>query len=284
MHRVRTGRGGHGVVGFHGWSGDHTTFDPLIQKLPEAVSFYSFDLPGCGKSPKPKVWEIRSVARSIAEEVAALGKEKVTLVGSCTGGLMALFVARELLEMGRGGVVGRLVMIDPFAVCPWYFRIFLTPLFGPLMYGVTFANPLGRWITDLFLKERRGSDVSLTESFVRVDHRVSLATLRMFERAGEPEQFRGMDIPVEIIRGEKTFTAVKEAVERWKGVWPAMPVHILAGVGHLPIEEASEAVRKIVFQGLGERKTAKKSRMSSQAARELRELRNELTRGDSVGS
>jgi hypothetical protein len=62
-----------------------------------------------------------------------------------------------------------------------------------------------------------------------------------------------------------------------------MPVHILAGVGHLPIEEASEAVRKIVFQGLGERKTAKKSRMSSQAARELRELRNELTRGDSVG-
>jgi pimeloyl-ACP methyl ester carboxylesterase len=272
------------VVGFHGWSGDHTTFDPLIQKLPEAVSFYSFDLPGCGKSPKPKVWEIRSVARSIAEEVAGLSKEKVTLVGSCTGGLMALFVARELLEMGRGGVVGRLVMIDPFAVCPWYFRIFLTPLFGLLMYGVTFANPLGRWITDLFLKERRGSDVSLTESFVRVDHRVSLATLRMFERAGEPEQFRGMDIPVEIIRGEKTFTAVKQAVERWKGVWPEMSVHILAGVGHLPIEEASEAVRKIVFQGLGERKTVKKSRMSSQAARELRELRNELTRGDSVGS
>jgi pimeloyl-ACP methyl ester carboxylesterase len=272
------------VVGFHGWSGDHTTFDPLLQKLPEAVSFYSFDLPGCGKSPKPKVWEIRSVARSIAEEVAALGKEKVTLVGSCTGGLMALFVARELFEMGRGGVVGRLVMIDPFAVCPWYFGIFLIPLFGPLMYGATFANPLGRWITDLFLKERRGSSVSLTESFVRVDHRVSLATLRMFERAGEPEQFRGIDIPVEIIRGEKTFTAVKQAVERWRGVWPEMSVHILVGVGHLPIEEASEAVRKIVFQGLGERKTAKKSRMSSQAARELRELRNELTRGDSVGS
>jgi pimeloyl-ACP methyl ester carboxylesterase len=272
------------VVGFHGWSGDHTTFDPLIQKLPEAVSFYSFDLPGCGKSPKPKVWEIRSVARSIAEEVAALGKEKVTLVGSCTGGLMALFVARELLEMGRGGVVGRLVLIDPFAVCPWYFGIFLIPLLGPLMYGVTFANPLGRWITDLFLKERRGSSVSLTESFVRVDHRVSLATLRMFERAGESEQFRGMDIPVEIIRGEKTFTAVKQAVERWRSVWPEMSVHILVGVGHLPIEEASEAVRKIVFQGLGERKTAKKSRMSSQAARELRELRNELTRGDSVGS
>jgi len=245
MHRVRTGRGGHGVVGFHGWSGDHTTFDPLIQKLPEAVSFYSFDLPGCGKSPKPKVWEIRSVARSIAEEVAALGKEKVTLVGSCTGGLMALFVARELFEMGRGGVVGRLVMIDPFAVCPWYFRIFLTPLLGPLMYGVTFANPLGRWITDLFLKERRGSSVSLTESFVRVDHRVSLATLRMFERAGEPEQFRGMDIPVEIIRGEKTFTAVKQAVERWRSVWP-MPTQrkpvITIGRSRKPCSETTRAI------------------------------------------
>jgi hypothetical protein len=36
----------------------------------------------------------------------------------------------------------------------------------------------------------------------------------MFERAGAPEQFQGLKIPTEIVRGEKTFGAVKEAVER----------------------------------------------------------------------
>ena len=72
MHRVQTGRGGKVVVGFHGWSGDHTTFDPLLKNLPEDVTFYSFDLPGCGESPEPKQWEMKSLAREMAEELVRL--------------------------------------------------------------------------------------------------------------------------------------------------------------------------------------------------------------------
>ena len=196
---------------------------------------------------------------------------------------MAVFVARELAEMGRGSVVGRLVMIDPFAECPWYFRLFLIPGLGGLMYRTAFANPLGRWITNVMLKEKRTGDVNLTESFGQVNHRVTLDYLRMFERAGAPEQFQGLKIPTEIVRGEKTFGAVKEAVERWGRVWPEANVHVLSGVGHLPIEEGTELVEKILFAGVGERKTPKTKKLSAQKARELREWRNELTRGDSVG-
>jgi len=283
MHFIRKGKGGRGIVGFHGWSGDHTTFLPLMEKLPEAVSFYSYDLPGCGRSAEPAQWEIREVARSVAKELLGLEKENLTLVGSCTGGLMAVFVARELSEMDRGSVVGRLVMIDPFAECPWYFRIFLIPGLGGLMYRTAFANPLGRWITNVMLKEKRTGDVNLTESFGQVNHRVTLDYLRMFERAGAPEQFQGLKIPTDIVRGEKTFGAVKEAVERWGRVWPEANVHVLSGVGHLPIEEGTELVEKILFAGVGERKTPKTKKLSAQKARELREWRNELTRGDSVG-
>ena len=75
---------------------------------------------------------------------------------------MAIFVARELVEMGRGEGVGRVVMIDPFADCPWYFRLFLVPWVGPVMYATAFANPVGRWATDLFLREKRKGNVSLT--------------------------------------------------------------------------------------------------------------------------
>jgi len=270
------------VVGFHGWSGDHRTFQPLLEKLPEAVSFYSYDLPGCGRSPKPARWEIREVARSLAKELVGLEKENLTLVGSCTGGLMAVFVARELAEMGRGSVVGRLVMIDPFAECPWYFRIFLIPVLGRIMYGTAFANPLGRWMTNLMLREKRTENVNLTESFALVKHGVTLAYLRMFERAGAPEQFQGIKISTDIICGQKTFGAVKEAVERWQRVWPEANVHIMPGVGHLPIDEGTEMVKRTLFAGVGERKTPKTKKLSAQKARELREWRNELTRGDSV--
>jgi pimeloyl-ACP methyl ester carboxylesterase len=216
-------------------------------------------------------------------ELLGLEKENLTLVGSCTGGLMAVFVARELVEMGRGSVVGRLVMIDPFAECPWYFRLFLIPVLGRIMYATAFANPVGRWITNLFLSERRSEKVDLTKSFAQVNHRVTLAYLRMFEGAGAPEQFQGLMSPTEIICGQKTFGAVKEAVERWGRVFPEARVHVLPGVGHLPIDEGTEMVEQILFVGAGERKTPKTKKLSAQKARELREWRNELTRGDSVG-
>jgi len=282
MHRVQTGRGGKVVVGFHGWSGDHRTFQSLLQKLPEPISFYSYDLPGCGRSPEPGRWEIREVARSVALELLGLEKENLTLVGSCTGGLMAVFVARELVEMGRGSVVGRIVMIDPFSECPWYFRLFLIPVLGRIMYSTAFANPLGRWITNLFLSEKRSGKVDLTESFAQVNHRVTLAYLRMFESAGAPEQFHSLKIPTDIVCGEKTFGAVKLAVERWRQVWPQASVQILPGVGHLPIDEGTDMVERILFAGVVERKTPKTKKLSAQKARELREWRNELTRGDSV--
>lgn len=282
MYRVQEGRGGKVVVGFHGWSGDHTTFRPLLKQVPAAMTFVSFDLPGCGRSAEPKRWEMRAVAQEIAREVLELGKERITLVGSCSGGLLAIFVARELAEMGQARVVERVVMIDPFAICPWYFGIFLTPVVGPIMYATAFANPLGRWILDLRLREKRTGRVSLTESFRGVKHRVALAYLRMFAQAGEPEQFRGLGLPVEIVRGEKTFSAVIASVERWQSVWPEVVVHVLPGVGHLPIEEGSTAVEGILFRGAGERRTPKKERLASQKARELREWRNELTRGDRV--
>jgi pimeloyl-ACP methyl ester carboxylesterase len=152
------------------------------------------------------------------------------------------------------------------------------------MYATAFANPLGRWITNLFLSEKRSGKVDLTESFAQVNHRVTLAYLRMFERAGAPEQFQGLMIPTDIICGQKTFGAVKLAVERWRQVWPEASVHVLPGVGHLPIDEGTEMVGRILFAGAGERKTPKTKKLSAQKARELREWRNELTRGDSVGS
>lgn len=193
---------------------------------------------------------MRSLAREVAEELMQLNSDEVTLVGSCSGAILTAFVARELTQTGKGNLVRRLVMIDPFAFCPWYFRLFLIPGIGPLMYATAFANPLGRWITNLILQEKRTGDTHLTRAFSHVDHEVVWKYLKILSQCGSPDQFRGLDLPVEILYGEKTFSAVRESVQAWQAALPRTRVRELRGVGHLPIDEGTRQVAEIVFGGV----------------------------------
>ena len=243
----QTGTGSKTVVGFHGWSGDHHTFDPLLGQMPKNYSFYALDLPGCGKSELPGKWEMTSLAREVGQELIQLDRRGMTLVGSCSGAILTAFVAWELIQMGKKNLVGRLVMIDPFAYCPWYFRLFLMPLGGPLMYAAAFANPLGRWITNLFLRDKRAGDTDLTASFSEVNHRVVWRYLKMLSECGRPAQFSGLNLPVDILYGEKTFSAVRRSVQEWREALPQSKVTELKGVGHLPISEGTPHVAEAVF-------------------------------------
>ena len=242
-----TGEGMRGVVGFHGWSGDHRTFAPLWGRMPAGWKFFSFDLPGCGRSASPREWNFRAMAREVAAEVVQLGQRDLVLVGSCSGAILTAFVTRELREMGRPEVVERIVMVDPFAYCPWYFRLFLVPVLGYLIYATAFANPIGREITNFFLQDKRAGETNLTQSFSTVNHRVTWNYLKMLYECGRPGQFRGMGLPVEILYGEKTFSAVRRSVQEWKEAWPQARVRELAGVGHLPISEGTREVADAVF-------------------------------------
>jgi pimeloyl-ACP methyl ester carboxylesterase len=247
MFIQKTGHGSRTVVGLHGWSGDHHTFDPLLSHLPQSYSLYALDLPGCGRSDPPRQWNMKAVAKEVAEALLQMGKKDMILVGSCSGAIQAAFVARELIERSRPEVVGRLVMIDPFAYCPWYFRLFLLPAIGYLIYAAAFANPLGRWLTNLCLEDKRVGETDLTSSFAQVDHRVTWKYLKILRECGRPRQFRGLSLPVDILFGEKTFSAVQRSVEEWKEALPQAKVRELPRVGHLPIQEATTEVAHTVF-------------------------------------
>ena len=244
----QTGNGSKTVVGFHGWSGDHHTFDPLLDQIPKDYAFYALDLPGCGKSALPQDWEMRSLARDVALELIGLNRKGLTLMGSCSGAILTAFVARELIQMEKQDLVSRLVMIDPFAFCPWYFQLFLIPGVGPLMYATAFTNPIGRWITNLFLWNKRAGNTDLTESFSEVNHWVVWRYLKMLSECGRPAQFRGLDLPVDIVYGEKTFSAVRKSVLEWREALPQSKIAELKEVGHLPISEGTKNVAEVVFQ------------------------------------
>ena len=244
MFVKRYGKGNRIFFGIHGWSGDHSTFDPLIRYLPEDVSLYSLDLPGFGHSPRPDEWSLDCIAAEIAAAVTSIGKpEGVTLIGNCSGAIFGL-VAMPLI----GHMINRLILIDPFAYTPWYFKIFVSTPVGKYAYYSAFANPIGRMIANLSLKDHRTEETDLTGSFKDVDHEVAYRYLKLMTDIDGISGFSGIRHPIDIVYGEKTFHAIRRSVEMWKGIWPQATSHELIGAGHLPIEESTEALSRFVFR------------------------------------
>ena len=242
MHLERYGSGPNLYFGLHGWSGSCATFAPLVSALPADATLYGADLPGCGKSPAPRRWDLSTVTDEIAESIASIAETPVTVIGNCSGALLGLLAARKL-----EGKVGRLVLIDPFAYWPWYFRVFVAKSFGRYAYSSTFANPLGRWLTNRSLKGKRTAATNLTESFARVDHDAIYHYLLLLAEIGGIKQFGGLKLPIEIVYGSRTFGAIRKSVDRWQSLWPHARCWELAGAGHLPIVEAAPQLGEIIF-------------------------------------
>jgi pimeloyl-ACP methyl ester carboxylesterase len=241
MHIECYGSGSRVYFGLHGWSGDHTTFAPLTRYLPAGVALYSADLPGYGRSPAPRRWELTEITDEIARAIAAVDSP-VTIIGNCSGAVFALLAAERLPRR-----IERLILIDPFAYLPWYFKIFLNKRVGRYAYFSTFANPVGRWLTNLSLSKHRAADTNLTESFVSVSHDVAYRYLELLGELDDISRFSRLRLPVDLLYGARTFGAVKESIALWRGVWPHARCHELAGAGHLPIQECAGQLSEIVF-------------------------------------
>ena len=244
MFVERHGLGPEVYFALHGWGGDRHTFAPLAPFVPDTASLYAADLPGCGDSPRPNAWAVGCVVEEIVRAVRETGAGRVTLVGNCGGAVFALLAARELSER-----VGRVLMIDPFAYLPRYFKLFNAGGFGRGAYDATFANPLGRWLTNQSLRGRRAGAADLTASFAGADHEVARRYLVLYEEVGGVEIFRGFDTPVEIAYGERTFGAVRRSLALWREVLPGARVRELKGAGHQPFVEAPARLSEVIFGG-----------------------------------
>jgi len=243
MFIKRYGEGNNIFIGFHGWSGDHRTFEPLIPFIPEDSSFYSYDLPGCGNSPEPENWDIETLTSTLLDSLEYFDNHPITFIGNCSGAIIGLLSAKKKMDL-----FFRLVLIDPFAYMPWYFSLFLNKSFGQKAYNLTFANPIGRRITNASLKNKRSGQTNLTKSFEEVNHNSVYKYLQLLDEVGNASRFKGINIPIDILYGENTFKAVKNSIEIWKEVLPQACFHELKKAGHLPIEEAPEQVSEILFK------------------------------------
>lgn len=242
MFIERYGSGNKSYFGLHGWGGDHTAFLPLVKHLPEDATLYTADLPGYGKSPAPRDWSAAAVAEQVAEAIERIRLSKIIIIGNCSGAITGLLAAPYL-----GNQIERFILIDPFAYMPWYFRLLASPGWGRYAYFTAFANPVGRWVTNLSLKRRRNSTSDLTQSFGDVNHQTAYNHLVLLADMKGIEDFRQIKTPIDICYGAKTFKAVKRSAAMWKSIWPHARLWELKGAGHLPIEEATEELSHIIF-------------------------------------
>ena len=243
MFVERQGWGDEAHLALHGWGGDRTAFAPLAPYVPARASLYSADLPGCGQSPPPpREWTAAAIVEEVVEAARSLEASRVSLVGNCGGAVYALLAAKAL-----GTRVVRVTMLDPFAYLPRYFRLFLAGDFGRRAYKATFATPLGRRLTNQALKSRREGGGDLTATFADADHDAARRHLAIFDEIGRVEIFRGLETPVEILYGEKTFGAVRRSLALWRDVLPQAYLRELKGAGHLPLTEATAQVAEVIF-------------------------------------
>lgn len=238
------GTGDEIMVGLHGWSGDHRSFEPLLPWLPQQVRLLSFDQPGFGQSPPPPEWSIRAIAEPIAQVLERRGVEGLTVIGSCSGAVVGME-----LSMMLGPRVKRLVMIDPFMTAPWFFRLFCWGWFGRLCYLSTFANPIGRWVTNRSLADRRTEETSLTEHFREADHDRALGYLRVMCDPGLHRRgYERLDAIGEFVVGGRSFASARRSVDWWRETcWPSASVVTIERAGHMPVHEAADEVADIVF-------------------------------------
>jgi len=247
MYLERHGTGPRRFLGLHGWSGDHTTFDPLLPHLPPEVGLFTPDLPGCGRSPAPREWRLKAVAEEIAALIRELANPELTVVGNCSGGLLGLCAALQLLDNGAGAAIERMVLIDPLAYWPWYFRVFASDAIGRYAYACAFENPVGRWLVNACLAGRRKAETNLTEGFDVVCSAVTRGYLRILREIEGPEQFAKIDVLIEIVHGEHTFEAVRKSTAVYRRIWPQAEVTEVPEAGHLPLVESPAAVARVLF-------------------------------------
>jgi pimeloyl-ACP methyl ester carboxylesterase len=242
MYVKEYGSGERPFLCFHGWGGDHREFAPLARHAPSQACLLSVDLPGYGHSSAPAKWSLDTI---ITEAIPILENRNVpacTLVGFCSGAALALMFAARQPEW-----VKRVVMIDPFAFIPWYFRIFLSGEFGRRAYATTFQTPIGRKITDWILKRVQTADADFTNAFVNLDHEVTLRYLQLLSHVDIHRTFGKIQMDIDLLYGEHTFGAVRRSIEIYRALLPQAKARQLNGVGHLPMITGALQLAGVIF-------------------------------------
>ncbi|MDO8626352.1 MAG: alpha/beta hydrolase [Candidatus Magasanikbacteria bacterium] len=208
------------ILFLHGWGSSKEVWNLAMQTLEsKGVVSYALDLPGFGKTEKPReVWNVHTYVAFILEFLRKLDIKKVIVVGHSFGGRLALVLAAE-----NPALVSKLVLVDSAGVRtkPGFkkFLASVSKLARPL-FRLRWTNPLRKKIYRLIDAEDYVATPELNKTFVQV--------------IGEDLQSYAPRIlqPTLIVWGKNDMVTPIFFATEFKNKIPRSRLVVLSGAGH----------------------------------------------------
>ena len=261
LHYLVEGRGP-AVVLLHGLGGFAESWRHNVPALAERATVYAIDLPGFGRSAKPRgPYSLEYLARALHGFLGALELSSASLIGHSLGGAVCLTYALTLpARVDRLALIGALVPGFPYRL-GWPARVAACRGVGEVL-GLAGCPPLYKAsIARCFYAPARREVDFLVDSFYAIrtapDARAAfLATLRHLgsvlpARAADYRRaLATLDVPVLLIHGRQDPVVPAAHCGHACGGIPRAAVRWVDRCGHFPHIEHASAVNDWLGQFL----------------------------------
>jgi pimeloyl-ACP methyl ester carboxylesterase len=261
---------GQPIILSHGWGPNSTVWYYAKRQLSDRFRVIVWDLPGLGKSSKPKNndYSIEKYARDLEAVVAIAGNKPVILLGHSMGGMINLTFCRLFPEQ-LGSRVAGLILVDttytnPVKTCILsnLVRKLQKPLLEPVLYLTMILWPIFWLMT--WLSYLNGSLYITVElsGFTGTETRGQLnfagllsalgspgvlarGTLAMFN-FDETETLATINVPVLVVCGASDIATKPVASDRMKAELPYSEKVTIKPGGHMALMEQNQQFAEVV--------------------------------------
>lgn len=261
---------GQPIILTHGWGPNSTVWYYAKRQLTDRFRVIVWDLPGLGKSSRPKNndYSLEKYARDLEAVVALVGKQPVILLGHSLGGMSTLTFCR-LFPEHLGRQVAGLILVDTTYTNPVKTSIFSSllralqkPLLEPVLYLTIILSPLVflmNWLSylngSLYISVEL-SGFTGTETRGQLDFSAQLSakgwpavlargTLAMFNY-DETRTLSTINVPVLVVVGASDIATVPAASRRMRTELPDSELITLKPGGHMSLMEQNQRFAEAV--------------------------------------
>lgn len=258
LHYKRQGSGATLILLLHGSFLSLKSWSGVMTALAERATVVAFDRPVCGLTSRPlpkrgdsdpSPYSAEMQGELVAALITALGFERAILVGSSTGGTIALMTALSHPERVQGLILVDTMVYSGYATSEVPAPVLammrgLKPIFTRLM-GFLIDRLYEKAIRKFWYRQERLSDETLAEfkrdfmlgPWDKAFMELFLATRRLHldSRLG------ALNIPTLVVTGEHDRAVKPEESERLAKAIAGAELQVIGDAGHLPQEERPEA-------------------------------------------
>ncbi len=261
---------GQPIIMSHGWGPNSTVWYYAKRQLSDRFRVIVWDLPGLGKSSRPKNndYSLEKYARDLEAVVAIAGDKPVILLGHSMGGMITLTFCRLFPEHLKRRVAG-LILVDTTYTNPVKTAIFSRllrklqkPLLEPLLYLTILLSPIFWLMTWLsYLNGSLYISVELS-GFTGTETRGQLnfagllsalgspgvlarGTLAMFNY-DETNTLATINVPVLVVCGASDIATKPVASDRMKAELPFSERVTIKPGGHMALMEQNQQFAEAV--------------------------------------